>query len=150
MNALRKVVVAGVGLLIVFLSVYFLNQGQTGITEALTTVRERTVPALSAVAGLSLPVVEGVLPETSDFTDSSKKIRGRQLKEDLTPHEFTQVKDELKTVLLARPHGLSIQEQFAVEDIINFNCPRGFSVGALNGGITIAQINTLLDGNCGL
>ena len=115
------------------------------------TVPERTKEAVEATAGLDVPFVsDATLPDTPEFTDTSKKIRGRQLKKNLTLHEFNQVKNEMKNILSTRPTDISIQEQFAIEDIINFNCPKGFSVGEINGSISVTQIQTLLDGNCAI
>jgi hypothetical protein len=74
------------------------------------------------------------------------KINGRQINETFTPNEFIKLKNKMENVLTS--DFKSIQDVFSIEDIINYNCPNGFSVGEINGEISVSQIKKLLNGNC--
>lgn len=116
----------------------------------INTSADRVTPARRALAGLGV-IVSLAGGVTGDYYLNPRiAVHGREIQENITPYELAQTRGALKQAIAERPHAMTINEAMAVEDIVNYSCPNGFSVGPVDGGITVAQINTLLDGNCGV
>ena len=113
------------------------------------TATERTGSARRALAGIGIVVALGGGVTGDYYLNPRIAVHGREIQENITPHELDSTKAALKAAIATRPHEMTVNEAFAIEDIVNYNCPNGCSVGAIEGGSTIGQVNTLLDGNCG-
>lgn len=106
---------------------------------------KKLATSLSVIALLA-----GGLPATDYYLIPEKDVQGREIRAELTPYQFDSIRDSLKEKLDKEPQNISVNQSFAIQDIINYNCPNGFSVGEVKGSITIEQVKTLLDGNCGI
>lgn len=123
------------------------------MAKEVKTTSERIASIALSIAALGMV---GVVTLSSGNDDPLEDLTappvfiGRQLKGNINSSEFSQVKAHIKDAIDARPYKLSINEAFAIEDIINANCPNGFRISDVRGAVTIAQLKDLLDGNCGL
>ena len=148
-------VLCGLFLLFIFLQpAQAVSRPLGGVQAVADTVIKTTDDRLSdlsdVVAGLSISVAsdDSLSISDKDNTVADQVLKGRQLNGALTKNELTDLRTELKNKLDTKSSSINVE--FAVEDVINFNCPNGFKINNVNGAISVAQIKNLIDGNCGL
>lgn len=109
---------------------------------------QQAFPASKIIAGIGLIISLAGATQVPYYLVANKVVQGREIKGSLTGYEYDSTVIALKADIDTGK--ITINQEFAIQDIVNYKCPKGFSVGEMKGGITAAQVKALLDGNCGI
>ena len=79
-----------------------------------------------------------------------ERINGRHFKENLTTNELKVATETLISDIKARKDNFTLNEVFAIEDIIDYKCPNGVKIENFTGKLSTNDLENMLNGKCNL